>query len=56
MQPLDRVNVHFRRSAETMRTATLHQRLENDEQRARMRVQRDANQALRRRACLESRS
>jgi hypothetical protein len=53
MEPLDRVNAHFRLSAEAMRTATLQQRLENEEQRARMRVLREENQTLRRRSCLE---
>jgi len=53
MQPLDRVNAHFRRSAEAMRTAALQQRLENKEQRSRMRVLREENQALRRRSRLE---
>ncbi len=53
MQPLDRVNAHFRRSAEAMRTATLQQRRENEEQLSRMHVLRDENQALRRRSRLE---
>ena len=53
MQPLDRVNAHFRRNAEAMRTATLQQRLENREQGARLRVLRGENQALRRRSRLE---
>jgi hypothetical protein len=51
MQPLDRVNAHFRLSAAAMRTATLQQRSENKEQRSRMRVLREENQALRSRAC-----
>jgi len=50
MQPLDRVNAHFRRSAAAMRTATLQQRLENGEQRSRMRMLREENQVLRRRS------
>jgi hypothetical protein len=54
MQPLDRMNVQLRRGAEAMRAATLHQRLENWEQRSRMRVLRGENQALRRRSCLDS--
>ena len=53
MQPLDRVNAHFRLSAEAMRTAALQQRLENEEQRARMRVLREENQTLRRRSSLQ---
>jgi hypothetical protein len=53
MEPLDRVNAHFRLSAEAMRTATLQQRLENEEQRARMRVLREENQTLRRRSSLQ---
>ena len=53
MQPLDRVNAQFRRTAAAMRTATLQQRAEIDDQRSRMRVLRAENQALRRRACLE---
>jgi len=53
MQPLDRGNAQFRRDAAVMRTATLQQRAENDEQRARMRVLREANQALKTRARLD---
>lgn len=52
MQPLDRDNAHARRDAAAMRTAALQQRAECDEQRARMRVLWDANQALRTRARL----
>jgi hypothetical protein len=54
MQPLDRMNAHLRRGAEAMRSATLQQRLENEEQRSRMHVLRQENQALRRRSCLDS--
>ncbi len=53
MQPLDRVNEQVRRQAVDMRTATLQQRVENDEQRARTRLLRDENRALRRRARLD---
>jgi hypothetical protein len=49
MQPLDRGNAQVRREAAVMRTATLQQRSENDEQRARMHALREANRALRRR-------
>jgi hypothetical protein len=52
MQPLDRDNVH-RRDAAPMRTAILQQRAGNDEQRARMRVLREANDALRERPRLD---
>jgi hypothetical protein len=47
MQPLDRDNAQFRREAAEMRTATLRQRAGNDEQRARIRVLHEANNALR---------
>jgi len=47
MQPLDRDNAQFRRDAAEMRTATLRQRAGNDEQRVRMRVLNEANNALR---------
>ncbi len=47
MQPLDRDNAQFRRDAAEMRTATLRQRDGNDEQRVRMRVLNEANNALR---------
>lgn len=53
MLPLDRVNAQFRRRAEAMRTVTMQQQVDNDEQRSRMRVLREENQALRQRACLE---
>jgi hypothetical protein len=53
MQPLDRDNSQFRRDAAVMRTTTLQQRAGNDEQRARMRVLQEANEALRRRASLD---
>jgi hypothetical protein len=36
MQPLDRDNAQVRRDAAAMSAATLHQRVENDEQRTRM--------------------
>jgi hypothetical protein len=52
MQPLDRDNVQFRRDAAGMRTATLQQRAENDEQRARMRTLQEAHEALRTRVRL----
>ena len=52
MQPLDRDNAHLRREAEAMRTAALQQRVDNDEQRTRMHVLREAHHALRRRARL----
>jgi hypothetical protein len=52
MQPLDRDNAQFRRDAAEMRTATLRQRAGIDEQRARMRVLHEANNA--RRARLDS--
>jgi hypothetical protein len=52
MQPLDRGDVQMRRDAAAMAAATLHQRVENDEQRTRMRVLREADQAVRRRARL----
>jgi hypothetical protein len=54
MPPLDRDNAQFRRSATAMQKAALQQRAENEEQRTRMRVLRDANQALRRRARLDA--
>jgi hypothetical protein len=54
MQPLDRDNAQFRRDAAAMRTATVQHRAGNGEQRARMRVLRDANHALRRRTRLDS--
>jgi hypothetical protein len=47
MQPLDCDNAQFRRDAAEMRTATLRQRAGIDEQRARMRVLHEANNALR---------
>jgi hypothetical protein len=53
MQPLDRDNLQFRRDAAAMRTATLRQRAENDEQRVRVRALREANRALRGRARLD---
>ena len=53
MLPLDRVNAQVRRRAATMRTVTLQQQFDNDEQRSRMRVLREENRALRQRACLE---
>jgi hypothetical protein len=53
MQPLDRDNAQFRRDAVAMRTATEQQRAGSDEQRARMRVLGEANDALRRRARLD---
>ena len=53
MQPLDRDNAQFRRDAAVMQRATLRQRAENDDQRARMRVMREANMALRTRARLD---
>jgi hypothetical protein len=53
MQPLDRDNAQFRRDAAEMRTATLRQRAGNDEQRTRIRVLHEANNALRTRARLD---
>jgi hypothetical protein len=53
MQPLDRGNAEFRRDAARMRVATVRQRSENDEQRARMHALREADRALRRRARLD---
>jgi len=50
MQPLDRDNAQARRDAAAMLAATLHQRAETGEQRARMRVLWEADQAVRRRA------
>jgi hypothetical protein len=52
MQPLDRVNAQYRQNAAAMRTATLQQRRENEEQRSRMRVLQEDDRALRRR-CLD---
>jgi hypothetical protein len=56
MQPLDRDNAQVRRDAAAMLVATLHQRVENDEQRTRVRVLREADQAVRRRARLGRRA
>jgi cell division protein FtsB len=53
MEPFDRDNAYGARHAATMLAVTLQQRAENDEQRTRMRVLRDANDALRRRARLD---
>jgi hypothetical protein len=53
MLPLDRVNAQFRRRAAAMRTVTMQQQVDDEEQRLRMRVLREENQALRQRACLE---
>jgi hypothetical protein len=53
MQPLDRDNMQFRWDAAAMRTATLRQRVENEEQRSRLRALREANRALRGRTRLD---
>ena len=53
MEPLDRVNEQFRRIAAAMRTATVRQRSENDEQRVRVQEMRQANLELRERARLD---
>jgi hypothetical protein len=42
MQPLDRDNAQVRRDAAAMLAATLHKRVENGEQRTRMRLLREA--------------
>ena len=56
MEPLDRDNAQVRRDAAATLVATLHQRVENDEQRTRMRELREADQAVRRRAPLGRRA
>jgi hypothetical protein len=53
MRPLDRDNAQARLDAAAMRTATLQQRADNDEQRIRMRLLRAANRALRTRTRLD---
>jgi hypothetical protein len=56
MQPLDRDNAQIRRDAAAMLAATLHQRVENGELQTRMRLLREADQAVRRRARLGGRA
>jgi hypothetical protein len=53
--PLDRDNAQARRDAAAMLAATLQQRAQDGEQRTRMRVLREADQAVRRRARLGGR-
>lgn len=50
MQPLDRDNAQARRDAAAMLAATLRQRVEIGEQRTRMHMLWEADQAVRRRA------
>ena len=46
MQPLDRNNASIRSEASTMRTATVRQRLDAEEQRKRIQAIKRLNQAL----------
>ena len=46
MQPLDRNNASIRSEASTMRTATVRQRLDAEEQRKRIQAIKKLNQAL----------
>jgi hypothetical protein len=55
MQPFDRDNAQARREAATMVAATLRQRAESGEQRTRMRALPEADEGVRRRACLGGR-
>jgi hypothetical protein len=56
MQPLDRDDGQVRRDAAAMLAATLHQRVENGERRTCMRLLREADQGVRRRARLGGRA